>query len=231
MIYKGKWLAFDGNVNSKSGLSQATTSHSLVRISRGGTAVKQVAVTTSKLLALHRGTDYVYASADVTPAYNGNTAVQKVHRELLYLQPNVVVLYDRVQTAADTTQTWQLAVPVAPSISGSTATISNGTHSLKVMQVAGSTGMSVYDLRADPDLTGGYRVDETMTGGDRRYLHVLSLDGAVTSATANGSTGVTITLASGQTIVVSFVRDTVGASLTRNGVTTALGAGVDTLPE
>ena len=33
---------------------------------------------------------------------------------MVYLQPNVVIVYDRVQTAPGTTQTWQLAAPVAP---------------------------------------------------------------------------------------------------------------------
>ncbi|HWU86901.1 MAG TPA: hypothetical protein VN253_06485 [Kofleriaceae bacterium] len=232
MIYKGGWLAYDANVKSKSGLSQATTSHSLVRINRGSAPVRQVVSTESKLAALKKGAGYVYASADLTPAYNGDSAVQKVHREMLYLEPNIVVVFDRVQTASDTTQTWQLATPVAPSISGSTATISNAGHTLRVMRIAPSGGaMSVYDYRADQDMSGGYRIDEPMTGGDRRYLHVLAMDGSVASASANGDTGVTLSLAGGGTVVVRFVRDTVGATLTRNGVTTALVAGVETLPE
>ena len=232
MIYKGGWLAHDANVHSKSGLSQATTSHSLVRIDRNGTPVRQIATTVSKLAALRKGTDYLYASADLTPAYNGNAAVQKVHRELVYLQPNVIVVFDRVQTAADTTQTWQLVAPVAPSISGATATIANAGHTLRVMRIGPSTAAtSVYDCRANADLKGGYRLDERVAGGDRRYLHVLAVDGSVSSASASGETGVTLNLAGGGTVVVSFTRDTVGASLTRNGVTTALTAGVETLPE
>jgi hypothetical protein len=231
MIYKGGWLAYDANVQSRSGLSQKTASHSLVRIDRGGAPVKQIATTTSTLQALQQGAGYVYASADLTPAYRGNSAVQKVHRELVYLEPNIVVVYDRVQTASDTTQTWQLATPVAPSISGSTATIVNGGHTLSVTRI-GSTGgaMSVYDYRGDSDMKGGFRLDERLPGGDQRYLHVLSMDGAVASATANGASGVTLNLAGGGTATVSFERDSVGATLTSSGATTTLGAGVDTLP-
>jgi hypothetical protein len=217
---------------SKSGLSQATTSHSLVRIDRAGAPVRQIANTQSTIAALHRGSGYLYASADLTPAYNGNSAVQKVHREMVYLEPNIVVVFDRVQTAADTTQTWQLVAPVAASISGASATISNAGHTLQISRI-GSTGgpMSSFDCRADADLKGGYRVDEVVSGGDRRYLHVLSVDGAVSSSSANGATGVTLNLSAGGTVTVSFVRDTVGATLTRNGVTTDLAAGVETLPE
>jgi hypothetical protein len=232
MIYKGAWLVYDANVQSKSGLSQTPASHSLVRIERSGSTVRQVGVTTSTMKALKQGQGYVYTSADLTPAYNGNSAVQKVQREVVYLQPNVVVVYDRVQTASDTTQTWQLAAPVAPSINGATATISNGGHSLAITRIGSSGGsMSVYDYRADSDLKGGFRLDERLPGGDQRYLHVLSADGAVSSSSTSGATGVTLNLAGGGTVTVSFNRDSVGATLVKNGTTTTLGAGVDTLPE
>ena len=155
-----------------------------------------------------------------------------MHRELVYLAPNVVVVFDRVQTAADTTQTWQLATPAAPSLSGATATIANAGHTLKVTRIAPAAATaSVYNYLADADMKGGYRLDARMPGGDHRYLHVLALDGAVSSASPSGATGVTLNLAGGGTATVSFVRDSVGATLTRNGVTTTLGAGVDALAE
>ncbi len=231
MIFKGGWLAHDANIHSKSGLSQETTSHSLVRIDSAGSPVRQVASTTSKLLALKQGTDFVYSAADLTPAYNGHAAVQKVHREMIYLQPNVVIVYDRVATAGGTSQTWQLQTPVAPSISGNAATITNAGHSLKVTRVIGSGALSTYDQRANSDLSGGYRLDETVAGGDNRYLHVLSIDGAATSAAASGANGVTVRLANGQTVTATFNRDTVGGELTVNGTTTTLAAGVDALAE
>ena len=232
MLYRGGWLAYDANVQSRSGLSQTPASHSLVRIDRAGTPVRQVAVTTSTLAALHQGSGYTHMAADLTPAYNGSSAVQKVQRELVYLQPNIVVVYDRVQTASDTTQTWQLAAPVAPTISGTTATITNAGHSLRVTRIAPSSAtMSVYDFRTDPDMKGGFRLDERLPGGDQRYLHVLAVDGAVASASASGTTGVTLNLATGGTTTVTFSRDAVGATLVRNGTTTTLGTGVDTLAE
>ncbi|HET9483143.1 MAG TPA: hypothetical protein VFO79_04230 [Xanthomonadales bacterium] len=230
MIYKGGWLAHDANIHSRSGLSQETTSHGLVRINSGGAPVKQVASTISTVTALHQGADYLHVSADLTPAYKGHSAVQKVQREMIYVKPDVIIVYDRVASAAGTTQTWQLQAPTAPSISGTRATISNAGHTLAVHRILGGT-LTSYDQRADSDLTGGYRLDETVSGGDNRYLHVLGVDGAVTSATANGENGVTIALANGQTISATFQRDTVGATLVRGGQTITLGAGVDVLPE
>jgi hypothetical protein len=228
MIYKDGWLAYDPVVDSHSGLDQNVTTHGLVRIDSGGSPVRQVASTESKLVALHQGAGWVYTSADLTPAYDGNSAVQLVNREVLVLQPDVVVVYDRVQ--GGTSQAWQLAVPTQPAISGNTATITAAGHQLHVTKLGGGT-MSTYDYRANSDFTGGFRLDQTQSGGNQRYLNVLAIDGAATSVTAAGDSGATIHLADGRTVTVTFNHDAAGASLDIDGTATALGAGVDALAE
>ena len=85
-------------------------------------------------------------------------------------------------------------------------------------------------MTAESDFNGGYRLDATASGGDQRYLHVLSIDGAAHSATASGDSTVTITMAAGQTVTIAFARDAIGATLTRNGSTTTLAPGIETLP-
>jgi len=231
MIYKGDWLAYDPVVHSKSGLNQDTTSHGLVRIDQGGSPVKQIASTTSNLLALHSGDGWVHASADLTPAYKGNSAVQMVHRELVYLKPDVVVVFDRVQSAGGTTQTWQLATPVPPAISGNSATITNAGHALQVTRIAPSAGsMSTYSYASQSDFSGGHRLDLQQAGGDNRYLHVLAVDGGASAITASGSNGVTVTTG-GRAVTVTFNRDSVGGTLAIDGTTITLAAGVDPLPE
>jgi hypothetical protein len=227
MIYKDGWLAEDPVVDSHSGLTQATTAHSLVRIDNGGTPIPQVASTESKLLGLHAGGDWLYAAADLTPAYDGNSKIQKINREIVYLQPNAIVVYDRVQSSAGTSQVWQLATPKQPSISGSTATISNAGHTLSVQQLAGGT-FSVHNMTSESDYAGGYRLDETTAGGNNRLIHVLSIDGSVTSASASGDT-VTVHLSGGQTASIAFNHDAIGASMTYLGANVDLSAGVDTL--
>jgi hypothetical protein len=234
LIYKGGWLAYDAVIDSHSGLTQETTAHGLVRISSGGEPVRQIADTLSKLSALHQGAGYTYASADLTPAYDGNAAVQKSQRDVVVLLPSTVVVFDRVTSASGTTQTWQLASPVAASISGATATISNAGHTLAVQKLTGGA-MSVTAMPSvDSDFAGGFRLDETMAGGDNRYLHVLSVDGSVSSSSAAGDAahpGVTVQLAGGHTATVTFNRDTPGATVVLDGVTKQLAAGVDSLPE
>ena len=234
MVYKDGWLAYDAVIDSHSGLTQETTAHGLVRITSGGQPVRQIPDTLSQMMALHQGAGYTYAAANLTPAYDGNSAVQKVHREMVYLQPDVVVVFDRVQSAGGTSQIWQLASPVSPSISGATATFSNAGHALKVQQISGGS-MSVTSMPSiDSDYSGGFRLDETMAGGDNRFLHVLSIDGAISTTTTAGDAthpGVTIHLANGHNATVTFVRDSVGATLVLDGTTKAFAAGVDRLTE
>ncbi len=232
LLYKDGWLAYDGVIDSANGIIQETGSHSLVRIDQGGQPIKQKLKTASEMVGVHAGPGWVYAAADVTPAYAGNPSITKVEREIVYLQPDTVVVYDRVATAADTTQTWQLATPVSPAIAGTTATI-NAAHTLTVQRLVPASGAtsSAYRLASTSAYRGGYRLDTKQTGGDRRYLHVLSIDGSVASATATGDTGVTVALANGETATIEFARDAIGATLTYKGATTNLGAGIDALPE
>ena len=228
MIYKDGWLAYDPVVDSHSGLDQAVTTHGLVRIDQGGSPVRQIAETMSSVKALHKGSGWLYASADLTPAYDNNAAVQKVQREIVYLLPDVVVVYDRVQGGSG--QTWQLAVPTAPSISGNTATISNAGHQLTVTKL-GAGSMSAFDYRDNSDFAGGYRLDQTTSGGDQRFLNVLSVDGAAATVTGSGDSGVSLHLADGRDVTVAFDHDNAGATLTINGTVTALGVGVDDISQ
>jgi hypothetical protein len=234
MIYKDGWLAYDSVIDSHSGLPQETTAHGLVRIDSGGAPVPQIAGTMPRLTALHQGTGYTYAAADLTAAYNGSSAVQKSQREIMYLLPDVVVVFDRVQSATGTTQTWQLASPVAASISGTMATITSSGHALNVQKISGGTMAVTPFTSVSSDYSGGFRLDETMAGGDNRYLHVLSIDGAVSSTSPAGDAthpGVTVRMSNGHTATVTFVRDTTGATLVLDGTTQTMAAGVDSLPE
>lgn len=231
LIYKEGWLAYDAVINSDNGIIQETGSHSLVRINGATGPIKQMVGTTSQTVALHAGADWLHAAVDVTAAYKNNPSIGKVQREMVYLKPNVIVVYDRVASAAGTTQTWELASPVAPALSGNVATIS-GTHSLRVQRlVPASASATVTNLANVTGYRGGYRIEEAVAGGDQRYLHVLSIDGSVTTATAANDSTVTVQLSNGKTATVAFNRDTVGAQLTYDGSATTLDSTIQVLPE
>jgi hypothetical protein len=91
----------------------------------------------------------------------------------------------------------------------------------------------VHDFTSDAtgDYGGGYRLDETIAGGDNRFLHVISIDGAATSVVASDDSSVTVRLAGGGTATIQFARDVIGATLVTGGTTITLGASIDTLPE
>lgn len=231
LLYKDGWLAYDGVIDSANGIIQEVGSHSLVRIDSGGSPIKQVVNTESKMEAVRAGDGWFYAAGDVTAAYGNNPAVTKVQREVVFLEPNTVVVYDRVATGSGTSQTWQLATPVSPSISGASATI-NAAHPLRVDRLVPANASSkAHSLASSSEYRGGYRLDTTVPGGDNRFLHVLSIDNAVTSAKAEGDTKATITLADGDTATVEFHRDSIGGSLTFRGQTIELSPGIDTPPE
>jgi len=230
MIYKDGWLAYDAVVDSKSGLTQQIDTHSTVRIVDGGATVEQQRDTDPALIALHRGDGFLYAVADLTPVYDHSPVVQKVQREILYLEPNAIVVYDRVATRAGSQQVWQLVSPAAPAIAGSRTTFAAAGHTLAVERVApAGAAATKHDFSRDSDFTGGFRLDETMAGGDNRFLHVIWLDGSVDNVTA-GTDGAAISV-DGKAVAVQFNRDGVGGSLSINGTSTTLGLGVDTLPE
>ena len=246
MVYRGEWLAYDEVVDSTSGLRQEDQLHNLVRIDAStGTTVPMMMGTTSQLVALHSGTGWLYAAADLTPAYGGAMTISNVGREFVYLPTdNVVVVYDRVQSASGTSQTWQLNSPLSPTITGARAAFAGANHTLNVDRILpSSAASSVYDWTNDPagDFHGGFRFEEKVAGGTNDMLHVLSFDSDVVStvsSTIDSRDGVVITFTDGHIATVAFSAAGQDATLSVTGTdgvtvvtTQALGTGLDTLPE
>ncbi|MBL9020212.1 MAG: hypothetical protein JNL83_38860 [Myxococcales bacterium] len=229
MLYKDGWLAYDAVIDSRSGLRQEVGAHGTLRItSAGGEELAQETGTAARVVALHRGAGYLHVAADLAPVYGG--AVPKLEREVVYLEPNLVVVFDRARTPVGGEQIWSLATPVSPTLAAARSEIRGGGHVLTVERVSPEASASVHSFASgDDDFLGGFRLDETAAGGDRRWLHVLSIDNAA-AVTKIDATTVELSMG-GQTVRVHFEPDSVGATLVRGGQTTRLGAGVDDLPE
>jgi hypothetical protein len=236
LLYKEGWLAYDPIIDSHSGTYQQEELHNLVRLV--GDDLKQRTHTVSPVLALHTGPGWLHVAADTAPAYN-DERVQVDHREMVFVEPDCLVVFDRVTTADEVGQVWQLNAPTRPEISGNRATIPGTNHDLQVDRIGGDTPVtSVFDWTEDPDQTGGFRLDETLPGGAHTMLHVLSIAGTVTAATASdadGRTGVAITFADGRTATVRFGATGVDGTLEVNGpsgdISETLDEGIDSLPE
>jgi hypothetical protein len=242
MIYKDGWLAYDAVVDSQSGLPQETTAHSLVRIvdTKGKTVEQQanydLSKQDSKVVALHRGTGYLHVAADLTNAYGGQAIVQQVQREIVYLEPSTVIVYDRVATTGGQV-VFQLVSPVStqnPPL-GTSHTFTTNGHTLDVEDIVtpNSTMPTLFDFKTDSskDFMGGFRLDETAPGSTNiRFLHVLTIDGTATGISPSGSDGVTMMIG-GKAVTMTFNHSAVGGTLTIAGQQITLGSGVDKLPE
>lgn len=217
-IYKGTWLVLDAVMWSHSGVTDVghivgtPKAHSLVRVDQGSDTVGQKAGSISKVLALHAGPGYVFASLDLSPAYAG-TAVTMMRRQVLWLQPDVFLIQDRVSSTETTQQVWQLVVPTSPVITGADALVVGTGHTLRVtrMNGAGSWSSRSFKESPDKDFSGGFALEQFQAGGDHSYVTLLSIDSALSAATP--------------TVVFADV----GVSFALNGRTLTLGAGIDVL--
>jgi len=237
MLYKGGWLAYDGVVESTSGLTQEPEAHGLIRFVSGGQTVEMVEPTTSTMMAVARGPGWVHAAGDLTASFDGDPAVTGWQRELVYLEPDCVVVYDRADSGGGVEQIWQLVSPAPFTVAGSQATLTSGGHRLTVERVVPAAA-TLGSVALQGDFNGGYRLEDRSAGGTVRHLHVLSIDGAVASLTASpagDADGVALTLADGRTATVRFTRSAPGGTLSIRGgsgdLDATLGTGVASLPE
>lgn len=238
LFYRGEWLAYDQNILSHSGIRQEEEMHNLVRIVDGGQTVTQhEGAPPADLLALAEGDGWLYAAVDVTPIYDGHAAVARVEREMVFIKPDVLVVFDRVDTNGGSERVWQLNTPIQPALADTTATIAGSQATLVVRRIApDDADSSVFDWTADDDMSGGFRIDTAHASQDgaSRFLHVLSTDGAVIGATAShagSQLGVQLTLAGNVDARVRFETDSPGGELELNGDTIPLAVGVSPLPE
>jgi hypothetical protein len=182
---------------------------------------------TAHLRALAAKPEYVYMSADQGTLFVGSNQVDqgvRSAREVVYLRPDVVIVFDRVEyTQGATTKTFQLPVAGLPTIAGRTATYSNGSATLTMHAVSpADSTLSITDMETvdAEDFNGAYRIDTSVTtSGASRFLHVLSVDNAVATAVRGANDGaVTVTLADGRTVTLAFNLDAQGGTIEiRNG--------------
>jgi hypothetical protein len=224
MLYKRGWLVNDANMSTHSGLAQTQLAHGLVTQRRvsdnvllpmyaySAQASPARPESSARLRALATRPHYTHASSDSGTLFvhpgNGDQGVRQ-SREVVFVKPDTVVVFDRVQyLPGATVKTFQLPVPGLPSISGRIASYSHGTAGLQVFAVApASSTLSATDMRTvDPDFEGGYRIDARVTSsGLTNFLHVLSVDGAVLSATRGANDGaVDLLMADGRRVALAF---------------------------
>ena len=220
LVYKREWLAYDANIDSHSGIHGEEETHNLVRIESGGKTVRMSeGAPSSKLVALHDDASFAFFAADTTPIYDGKAPVDEVYRAIVLLKPDVFVVFDRVATSASTRKVWQLNTPVAPSLGASVATLQGKASKLQLFAISpAGAGVSAKPWpELDSDMSGGHRIEIAQDGATTAYfLTVLSLDDAVSSASASNASakrGTSIVLADGRSALVRFDESGAGTTL------------------
>jgi hypothetical protein len=218
VFFKGSWLAYDGNIDSRNGLAQEESVHNLVRVENNGAVVGQTLYSSCNMAALADNEVYSYGLADLTPSYSGKAAVSKMQREFLLIKPATLVILDRVNTNG-AKRVWTLNLPNTPTVSGDNLTAKNGNNELNMVRLAptGLTSQVLSSAAVNSNMKAGTRVDVVDSNGNSSvFLNVLGADHSFTKAErsdASGQTGAKINLANGNVATVRFSTNGTGGSL------------------
>ena len=220
LLFKREWLGFDANMVSRSGINQEEEFHNLVRLRRNTTVLRQrEGAGPSQLYGLVDDDAFLWTAGNLAPSYAAADGVSSLERELVFVKPNVVVVFDRVATTPASTAEWLFSSPLMPvqSSGGATVTFTGAQTTLVARRIHPATATTTVATwpSLSTDTTAGHRLAWTNASG-APFLVVLSMEGAVTNAVAadvTGQRGVDVTLANGSSFTVRFGETTRGGSL------------------
>ncbi|WP_119718302.1 heparinase II/III family protein [Cognatilysobacter tabacisoli] len=177
-LFARDWLAVTENIWSRSGINQAPQVHNVVRFERadgddsqcqaprGDVVVHQCTETVSTMSVTPGAAGALAATADLTPAYRGNSAVRRWERRLDFAGRKLTVR-DAFELGAGTRAVFQLNVPTEPQVSGNE--VISGRLRVRVLEPANAT-IRVHDWRGQDasEFQRGWRID--VSGGNAGYL-------------------------------------------------------------
>jgi hypothetical protein len=222
LVYKREWLAYDANISSSSGIVQDEEAHNLVVLHRGSNLVRMMeGAGPARLHSLRDEPDLAHMAGDLAPAYPASAGVVRDEREVVFIKPNTIVVFDRIEGAAAQgalTAQWQLNSPIQPTAAAASAQINGSQSTLRVFSVVPGGTPAVAPLsQSIAECGSGYQLSWSQTqSGATYFLTVLSLDNDVTAATASnasGQRGVELTLSLGRSALVRFNETAWGGSV------------------
>ena len=143
--------------------------------------------------------DFVYASGDATNLYNSenekSTEIAHASRDIVWLKPDHIIVYDRADSPAQRFKRWWLQLPSVPNISGNRASASTaGGQQLLVQSLLPSGAILRSNNGRSQQIDNTVATDEMMKerlmveapAADKvRFLHVLQgTDKGITGDTA-----------------------------------------------
>lgn len=171
-LFSQDWLAVTANIWSRSGINQGTDVHNLVRFVRNGTVARQCDSNTraSTMTVTPRNGGAFTANADLTPAFCDNSAVTSWQRQFDFGGRKLTVR-DTFAITAGTTATFQVNVPVAPTLVNSREATA-GRLRVRVLEPANATINSNFSSGKYTGDGAGFRID--VSGGATGYVVELS---------------------------------------------------------
>ena len=164
-LFEGDWLAVTSNIWTHSGIQAGTEVNNMLRFTRNGDIVTQRSGTTSTMAVTPGNNGNVHIVANLTPAYNGDSAVGSWQRTVDFVDRHLTV-QDDFTLGSGTSAVFQVNVPVQPIISGQTARA--GNLLIEVLEPANAS-FNIIDWTTQPDDTWhqGWRLD--ISGSSSRY--------------------------------------------------------------
>jgi hypothetical protein len=152
-LFKGGWQAVDAASFSKSGLAWESGAHNMVHVA--GQERRPAHVLGFTALA-HEGA-VAYARVDATGTYAMRRnkrevpLVSEATRELVYLEPDTLVVYDRVRPEEGRAYDWRLHFAERPALDGRRVTARHERGAITAVLLAGGEP----SIRRDDDIESG----------------------------------------------------------------------------
>jgi hypothetical protein len=193
-LWRDGWQVVDAVTYSHSGLLQEPGAHNLIHVD----GARKVPVAPKGLLRFVDDPRASYLQIDATGLYARgdadhakNLLLGEMTREMVYLKPDTVIVYDRVEPASPgTAYAWRLHFPERPAASGSTMRATHDGGGVTVALLVGDAPTVVADTDLAPDGSKTFRAQATSrTGRFLAALRVASGSAPKLDAAAVASTG------------------------------------------
>ena len=209
-LWKQSWQAVDASTFSDSGGNWASDAHNMIHVPgserRGGDSPGMVAA--------HDDERVTYVQVDISNMHRyrpgtdeAETMLNEYTRELVYLKPDTLVVYDRVDPKpSGTGYSWRLHFAAEPAPANGRYAATSGGGGMALVQLAGGAAT----VHRDSDLEGGassaWRVEQAASG-DGRFLNVVAVASggapALTATAVTSSDNVAGAVTGNQVVVVS----------------------------
>ncbi len=227
-IFRSGWQTVTGNSYSRSGLNQESQIHNTILINHDG---QRMGEGTGDVIKYEATPAYTYAVGDASDAYYANAGgfghgdkkmIDVFQRELVHVQPDVIVVYDRVTPSAayaGTDVTYLLNSKNKATVNGRQVSLTNGGGALFQLTVLPASA-AISTVQSVDGSASWWRVEvNDPPAPHHQFLHVLYATAAgatsmpaVTAVNELGNkvVGVKVTVG-GQERMLTFSTDPAGS--------------------